>query len=160
MVKKWTDYSDDEIKNMVKEEIIRCGIADYPSRTRYNENYDNEKAPSAVSLMNRFKLKWPELMESLGFEYDKEKMATERSKKIKGATKKTKWNTLSDEELFSVFKGVVIAKNITMVKEYKEKTVGEDAPSYGTIISRLGNIAPLLARIKRERVSGKKEDPQ
>lgn len=66
--------SDTEgIKQALKKEIIRLGIQDNPSRTVYQKKYERGVAPSPNNAIKVTGMKWQELMEDLGFEYDGKK---------------------------------------------------------------------------------------
>ncbi|MEY8736450.1 hypothetical protein AB9M75_04170 [Lactobacillus sp. AN1001] len=63
----------EEVKRALKKEIIRLGIDKDPSRTVYQKKYERSVAPSPNYAMKVTGMKWQELMDELGFEYDGKK---------------------------------------------------------------------------------------
>ena len=55
------------IKVLLKQEIIRLGIQNNPSRTVYQDRYHRGEAPSPNSAMQITKMSWSDLMHDLGF---------------------------------------------------------------------------------------------
>ena len=60
----------EETKGLLKKEIIRLGIQDNPSRTVYQKEYQRGAAPSPNNAMKVTGMKWQDLMDELGFEYN------------------------------------------------------------------------------------------
>lgn len=73
--------SVEEIKQDLKQEIIRLGIQDNPSRTVYQKEYQRGVAPSPNGALKATGMKWQELMSELGFEYDGKKNISNNAKK-------------------------------------------------------------------------------
>lgn len=73
------------IKVLLKQEIIRLGIPNNPSRTVYQDRYHRGEAPSPNSAMQITKMSWSDLMHDLGFSYDAKKNIAQNGKK--GASK-------------------------------------------------------------------------
>lgn len=73
------------IKVLLKQEIIRLGIQNNPSRTVYQDRYHRGEAPSPNSAMQITKMSWSDLMHDLGFSYDAKKNIAQNGKK--GASK-------------------------------------------------------------------------
>ncbi|WP_283576177.1 hypothetical protein [Limosilactobacillus pulli] len=73
------------IKVLLKQEIIRLGIQNNPSRTVYQERYHRGEAPSPNSAMQITKMSWSDLVHDLGFNYDAKKNIAQNGKK--GASK-------------------------------------------------------------------------
>lgn len=59
----------EETKTLLKQEIIRLGIQDNPSRTVYQKKYQRGAAPSPNNAMKVTGMKWQDLMNELGFKY-------------------------------------------------------------------------------------------
>lgn len=76
---RWKD--DSELIQALKDEIIRLGIQGNPSRTKYQEMYDRNIAPSPNSVTRRMGKSWGVLMKDLDFEYDGRKNISISSKK-------------------------------------------------------------------------------
>ena len=76
--RKWE--SDEELLQALKEEIIRLGIQDNPSRTKYQGMYDRDVAPSPNGVIGRTGKSWNVLMKELGFAYDGRKNMVEAGK--------------------------------------------------------------------------------
>lgn len=60
----------EEIKLALKKEIIRLGIEDNPSRTVYQKQYERGTAPSPNNAMKITGMKWQDLMQDIGFDYN------------------------------------------------------------------------------------------
>lgn len=75
---RWKDDSD--LIQALKDEIIRLGIQGNPSRTKYQEMYDRNVAPSPNSVTRRMGKSWGVLMKDLDFEYDGRKNMVEAGK--------------------------------------------------------------------------------
>lgn len=74
--------ADPEIlKMLLKQEIIRLGIQDNPSRTVYQEQYHRGEAPSPNSVTRATQLSWSDLVHELGFNYDAKKNIAQNGKK-------------------------------------------------------------------------------
>lgn len=66
----WKECSNLDLMNALKNELIRLGLQDNPSRTAYQNNYDPDLAPAATTVMYRTGQSWNELMKIFGFDYD------------------------------------------------------------------------------------------
>lgn len=72
-------YSQKQLINRLKKEIIRLGIQDNPKITIYQKNYNKNLAPCANTVLQRTGKTWLELMNELGFYY---KTPTQKYDKI------------------------------------------------------------------------------
>ena len=77
--KRWE--SNDALLQALKEEIIRLGIQDNPSMTKYQEMYARGVAPSPNSVIGRTGKSWGVLMKELDFDYDGKKNIVKAGKK-------------------------------------------------------------------------------
>lgn len=148
---RWDKYSELELLNMLKEEIIRIGIVEHPSKTDYTKLYDNSKSMSAQSYINRFNKTWEELMKTIGVEYDKKSIYVERGSKggrmNKAKSYETKWTALDDEQLLSFVSEIVLKNGVKTLSDYNEKRDRDDSPSPAYLRDRLGNWKPMITRI-------------
>lgn len=149
MTKRWSN--DEEMLMALKKEIIRLGIQDNPSRTKYQENYDRTIAPSPNSVMMRLDKKWVDAIKLIGLKYDKSDMIKERgkkggekggraSKKGTGTGKshtipKKQWNSKTDEEFLAA-----------VIKEFKRGGF-RSLNDYGYAHKK--GIAPSVYAIKK-----------
>lgn len=92
--------SVEEIKQDLKQEIIRLGIQDNPSRTVYQKEYQRGVAPSPNGALKATGMKWQELMSELGFEYDgkKNSLTAARSEASKLNMRREKGLRLTDPD--------------------------------------------------------------
>lgn len=120
--------SVEEIKQDLKQEIIRLGIQDNPSRTVYQKEYRRGVAPSPNGALKATGMKWQELMSELGFEYDgkknHKKVITSKEFRIKMGEHRGLRLTDPQTLRFVVDESLKIMreKNITNVKNF-EKTI-------------------------------------
>lgn len=66
----WKNASNLDLLNGIKAELIRLGIDDNPSRTKYTELYDRDMAPAATTVMNKTGLSWAEIVKTIGLDYN------------------------------------------------------------------------------------------
>ena len=90
--------SVEEIKQDLKQEIIRLGIQDNPSRTVYQKEYQRGVAPSPNGALKATGMKWQELMHELGFDYDgkKNSLVASRGEKVRQSRMKSRGLRLTD----------------------------------------------------------------
>lgn len=74
MAGKWTEYSDEQLLEMLKKTIEDMGMTKYPSRTELQKHIGDYDIPSPTSYLYRFDCSWQELMENIGYEYDLEEL--------------------------------------------------------------------------------------
>lgn len=154
---KWEKYSDLELLNMLKAEIVRIGIEDHPSRTKYQKLYNRANTPSPSLYMQRFGVSWEKIIASIGFDISthnilRVKAGAANGRKAKGIKKKnSKWNRHSNEELFEVVRKEVVSKNIKYASEYGLKRNTETSPSESIVRSRLGSLKGVIDQINNER---------
>lgn len=128
----WVNKPKEELLELLKEEIVRIGIVDSPSRTKYQEKYDNTKTPHPNTYRNIFGCTWTELMEIIGLNYNGQ-AALERSWKV-NTKNAVKWADRPQEELLDVISTEIKNKNITGVQDYIERYDKKNSPSYPTIL--------------------------
>ncbi|WP_071130957.1 hypothetical protein [Enterococcus timonensis] len=144
----------------LKKEIERLGLQDYPSRTIYQEKYDNEKLPSPNSYLNNTGMTWSEILETIGYPIEKIRRAKYKIKNTENmgrpvlfdkTKRETKYGFVNDKLLFKV--GELIFKEGIVTKEtYGEKRNGE-LPSYGPLIKEYGSwkhVKELSLKIYRD----------
>ena len=92
--------SVEEIKQDLKQEIIRLGIQDNPSRTVYQKEYQRGVAPSPNGALKATGMKWQELMRELGFDYDgkKNSLVAARSESSRLNMRREKGLRLTDSD--------------------------------------------------------------
>lgn len=62
-------YSNFQLLEMLKEEIIELGLEESLSRTEFEKRYNNSRLPSPITLMRTTGKSWEELMKEIGFDY-------------------------------------------------------------------------------------------
>lgn len=119
--------SVEEIKQDLKQEIIRLGIQDNPSRTVYQKEYQRGVAPSPNGALKATGMKWQELMHELGFDYDGKKNHRQAitSKEFKTKMSEHRGLRLTDPKTLRLVIDeslkIMHEENITNVKSFKEK---------------------------------------
>ena len=53
----------------LRDEVLRIGIQENPTKTLYTEKYNREEAPSAMTALNRLNMTWAQIMRLIGFDY-------------------------------------------------------------------------------------------
>lgn len=66
MAGKWTEYSDEQLLEMLKKTIEDMGMTKYPSRTELQKHIGDYDIPSPTSYLYRFDCSWQELTENIG----------------------------------------------------------------------------------------------
>lgn len=99
----------EEIKLALKKEIIRLGIEDNPSRTVYQKQYERGTAPSPNNAMNVTGMKWQDLMEDIGFDYDGKKNNGLSAKKNVNPDRAPRYNYDDPEVRKEIMDRVVVA---------------------------------------------------
>lgn len=142
MENKWAKYTEVELLGILKKEIERIGIQDYPSRTEYQKKYDNQNTPAPNTYMNRLGKSWSEIMNIIGLEYQKGGIQAFAGMKNKGKKFNSKWK-IPDERMINIAKKFIDENHINTSLEYinirKESKNKNDIPSTGTIIARFGS---------------------
>lgn len=148
----WRNVSDLEMLQMLKDEIIRIGIEDYPSKTKFNELYDSNNVPGASTYLYRFKKTWVEIIEMIGLEYDQTSMRRSIGKLNKGKQFKSKWNVIPKKEIFNMIKDFMNENEITTKAEYDEyrKKLNKQntLPSTSTVLNKFGKWKDISEKIK------------
>lgn len=133
----WVNHDKDELLDLLKEEIIRIGIQDRPSRTEYQRLYDNTRTPSPNTYRNIFQKSWMELMKTIGLEYDGQK-EFEESKKI-SKRNAVMWADMTTESVLELVVRDVKKKKIKGVAEYIQRRDRKTTPSYQTLNKMVPN---------------------
>lgn len=139
MTKRWSN--DEEMLMALKKEIIRLGIQDNPSRTKYQENYDKTIAPSAMAAMNRKGLTWKELMDKIGLNYDGRAGMSLGGKVKKGGNKNSGrkgYSKLSVDDIFNMVALEIKINNYQTFMDYN-KNHKPGTPSISTIYKKMGH---------------------
>lgn len=126
----------EEIKLALKKEIIRLGIEDNPSRTVYQKQYERGAAPSPNNAMNVTGMKWQELMQDIGFDYDGKKNSGLSAKKNVNPDRAPRYNYDDPEVRKEIMDRVVIAvKNngYTKPTDLEKNLRGKIGISYDTL---------------------------
>ena len=120
----------EEIKSALKKEIIRLGIEDNPSRTVYQKKYERGVAPSPNNAMKITGMKWQDLMQDIGFDYDGKKNNALVGKKNNSTDRAPRYNYDNPEIRKEIMDRVIIAiKNNsytkpTDLKKYLRSKIG------------------------------------
>lgn len=100
MAGKWTEYSDEQLLEMLKKTIEDMGMTKYPSRTELQKHIGDYDIPSPTSYLYRFDCSWQELMNNIGYDYDVKEIYSEIGKNhgSKGGKKKKMLNGVTSLE--------------------------------------------------------------
>lgn len=74
-----TLLTDFQLLLELREEIIRLGLEEDLSMTKFRKLSKSDKLPSAITILRRTKKTWEELMEEIGFDYRKIKIYKQRN---------------------------------------------------------------------------------
>lgn len=138
MAGKWTEYSDEQLLEMLKKTIEDMGMTKYPSRTELQKHIGDYDIPIAVTYMNKFDCTWQELMGKIGYEYDLDELYSEKRKGNIGQIKKenVKWRDEPIEEIIDVVIDEMHRTGISTIKEYREKRDKDSTPSDRTFYAK------------------------
>lgn len=136
MAGKWTEYSDEQLLEMLKKTIEDMGMTKYPSRTELQKHIGDYDIPTAVTYMNKFDCTWQELMGKIGYEYDLDELREEKGRK--GGVKKenVKWRDESREDIIDIIVQDMRKNNIWTFTEYRNGRTRDKTPSVGTLSYR------------------------
>ncbi|WP_162500756.1 MULTISPECIES: hypothetical protein [Enterococcus] len=70
--------TDFQLLMELREEIIRLGLEEDLSMTKFRKLSRSDKLPSAITILRRTNKSWEELMEEIGFDYRKIKIYKQR----------------------------------------------------------------------------------
>lgn len=133
----WINHDKDELLDLLREEIIRIGIQNKPSRTEYQRLYDNTRTPSPNTYRNIFKKPWTELMNMIGLEYDGQK-EFEESKKV-SKRNAVMWADMTVESILELVVRDIKKKKIKGVADYVQRRDKKMTPSYQTLNKMVPN---------------------
>lgn len=142
MAGKWTEYSDEQLLEMLKKTIEDMGMTKYPSRTELQKHIGDYDIPSPTSYLYRFDCSWQELMNNIGYEYDLEELYSEINKKnaedrITDNTGRKKenvrWRDESRSEIVDAIVKNMREYDIFTFTEYKERRDRKSTPSAATL---------------------------
>lgn len=140
MAGKWTEYSDEQLLEMLKKTIEDMGMTKYPSRTELQKHIGDYNIPSPTSYLYRFDCSWQELMNNIGYEYDVKEIYSKVGKNhgSKGGKKKenVKWRDEPIEEIIDVVIDEMHRTGISTIKEYREKRDKDSTPSDRTFYAK------------------------
>lgn len=139
MAGKWTEYSDEQLLEMLKKTIEDMGMTKYPSRTELQKHIGDYDIPTAVTYMNKFDCTWQELMGKIGYEYDLDELYSEKRKGNIGQIKKenVKWRDEPIEEIIDVVIDEMHRTGISTIKEYREQRDKDSTPSDRTFLLKV-----------------------
>lgn len=144
MAGKWTEYSDEQLLEMLKKTIEDMGMTKYPSRTELQKHIGDYDIPSPTSYLYRFDCSWQELMNNIGYEYDVKEIYSKVGKnhgveggkiggKIGGRISGVKWRDLPREDIVDIIVQDMRKNNIWTFTEYRNNRTREDTPSVATL---------------------------
>ncbi|GEM_PF-4234642 len=140
---RWGNFSNEELLEMIRKELIRLNMQDNPSKTVFIQRYDNDTCPNPNTVGNRTGKSWRDIVNDFGFEYTTETIV-KNTRQVNKGRKKSHWHHMSDEELKEiVFKELKRIKSDRVV-DYNEKRDKEKAPSVPYITKRLGKWRDLV----------------
>lgn len=126
----------EEIKLALKKEIIRLGIEDNPSRTVYQKQYERGTAPSPNNAMKITGMKWQDLMQDIGFDYDGKKNNGLSAKKNVNPDRAPRYNYDDPEVRKEIMDRVVVAirnNGYTRPTDLKKNLKSKIGVSYATL---------------------------
>lgn len=125
--RNWSkEFTNSELLQMLKDEIIRVGLEDNPSRTELEKRYDKERIPHPNLYIHKFG-KWENIMKVIDLNYSSKKNWKEGGKTNKGKRHAATWSDLPEEEVVNAVLEQIKEKDIRTSKEYAERK--ENAPS-------------------------------
>lgn len=137
MAGKWTEYSDEQLLEMLKKTIEDMGMTKYPSRTELQKHIGDYDIPSPTSYLYRFDCSWQELMNNIGYDYDVKEIYSEIGKNhgSKGGKKKenVKWRDEPREKIIGAIAEDMRKNNYETVTEYRDKRDRDKTPSVYTL---------------------------
>ena len=134
MAGKWTEYSDEQLLEMLKKTIEDMGMTKYPSRTELQKHIGDYDIPSPTSYLYRFDCSWQELMERIDYGYDvKEIYRNMDTKKIGKKKENVKWRDEPREKIISAIAQDMRKNNYETVTEYRDKRDRDKTPSVYTL---------------------------
>lgn len=135
MAGKWTEYSDEQLLEMLKKTIEDMGMTKYPSRTELQKHIGDYDIPSPTSYLYRFDCSWQELMNNIGYEYDLDELYSEKRKGNIGQIKKenVKWRDEPREKIIGAIAEDMRKNNYETVTEYRDKRDRDKTPSVYTL---------------------------
>lgn len=137
MAGKWTEYSDEQLLEMLKKTIEDMGMTKYPSRTELQKHIGDYDIPSPTSYLYRFDCSWQELMENIGYEYSRKDIYRSMdTKKIGKKKENVKWRDEPREKIIEVVIDEMHRTGISTIKEYREDRDKEQTPSDYVIYSK------------------------
>lgn len=126
----------EEIKSALKKEIIRLGIEDNPSRTVYQKQYERGTAPSPNNAVKITGMKWQDLMQDIGFDYDGKNGSAMGGKKSYSTIRATRYNYDDPEVRKEIMDRVVMAirnNGYTKPADLKKNLRNTAGVAYSTI---------------------------
>ena len=134
MAGKWTEYSDEQLLEMLKKTIKDMGMTKYPSRTELQKHIGDYDIPSPTSYLYRFDCSWQELMENIGYEYSRKDIYRSMdTKKIGKKKENVKWRDEPREKIISAIAQDMRKNNYETVTEYRDKRDRDKTPSVYTL---------------------------
>lgn len=140
MAGKWTEYSDEQLLEMLKKTIEDMGMTKYPSRTELQKHIGDYDIPSPTSYLYRFDCSWQELLERIEYGYDVKEIYSEVGKnygveggKIGGRISGVKWRDLSREDIIDIIVQDMQKNNIWTFTEYRNERTRDKTPSVATL---------------------------
>lgn len=125
MAGKWTEYSDEQLLEMLKKTIEDMGMTKYPSQTKLQKHIGDYDIPSPTSYLYRFDCSWKELMEKIDYGYDVKEIYSNAGKKKENV----KWRDEPREKIIEVVIDEMHRTGISTIKEYREDRDKERTPS-------------------------------
>lgn len=142
---KWSEYSDEEVLVMLKNEIARLGLKS-PSRTDIQYKYDRENMPSPNYYRTRFG-SWKNALNLAGIEYKSQERDIPKRYN-------SRWQELSEKEILRIVFNEINDKEITNSKDYAERRNRRTTPSLPTLIKTVGSWEYIKRRYEEEHDMG------
>lgn len=136
MAGKWTEYSDEQLLEMLKKTIEDMGMTKYPSQTKLQKHIGDYDIPSPTSYLYRFDCSWQELMEKINYGYDVKELYSNHGKKYGKKKENVKWRDEPIEEIIDVVIDEMHRTGISTIKEYREKRDKDSTPSDRTFYAK------------------------
>lgn len=131
---KWSNYTEKELLEMLRAEIIRLGLEECPSRTQLELLHDKNKIPHPNTYRHHLG-NWGHIMSLIGLKYD----SVENSKKrMAGKRYAVKWADMERDELVNIVLNEMHTKGLFKRMEYEEKRDKSNTPSVVSLSSLTG----------------------
>lgn len=130
----WKKLTEEQLLEKLKEEIVRLGLQDNPSRTMLEKSFDKNNIPHPNTYRHRFG-SWKEIMTLIGLEYNGLKNVALHNKGQKYAMK---WANKTKEELLAIVLNEMRTKGLHKRLDYEHGRDKKQTPSIVSVTNITG----------------------